>query len=323
MSEGGWHRLSREEMPPLDMKKLAFFGFRAWEGGHRLAVTLKKCGLELQVLVDGSKGAFTRLMDDADEPYILHLVESAQGAFVGLVREEYEAALAAIAKGCALYGGADVLGADLLYFARDKWDDTPDYPWDDLEAFVLRHELTGKWYALFMRVPPGRVGLSGKEPIAILNLHGEKEEVAALVDGERFLPAYHMNKKTWFTIPLDGRVPKEKILPLMEKSRELAAGTKKETLSAEEVLALVRKIPRGNVATYGQLARLLGKPRNSRLVGRILGRSGEGAPCHRVVNSVGRLAPAFKEQEERLAAEGVAVVNGRVSLKDYGWEEDV
>ena len=78
-----------------------------------------------------------------------------------------------------------------------------------------------------------------------------------------------------------------------------------ETL-AYEVLSVVEEIPAGKVATYGQIARLIGRPRNARLVGRILrGAEQYGSyPCHRVVNHAGRLAPGWPEQAALLAAEG-------------------
>ena len=62
---------------------------------------------------------------------------------------------------------------------------------------------------------------------------------------------------------------------------------------AYEVLSLVEEIPEGKVATYGQLARLIGREKNSRLVARILSRAERYGqfPCHRVVNHAGRLAP--------------------------------
>ena len=70
-----------------------------------------------------------------------------------------------------------------------------------------------------------------------------------------------------------------------------------ETL-AYEVLSVVEEIPAGKVATYGQIARLIGRPRNARLVGRILrGAEQYGSyPSHRVVNHAGRLAPGWPEQ---------------------------
>jgi methylated-DNA-protein-cysteine methyltransferase-like protein len=92
---------------------------------------------------------------------------------------------------------------------------------------------------------------------------------------------------------------------------------------AYEVLSAAAEIPRGKVATYGQLARLVGRERNSRLVGRILSHAelyGD-YPCHRVVSAAGRLAPSWPEQAELLRAEGVELkANGCVDLGRYGWK---
>ena len=92
----------------------------------------------------------------------------------------------------------------------------------------------------------------------------------------------------------------------------------------DAVLALVDSIPSGRVATYGQIARLIGRPKNARLVGKILSQSelyGGKHPCHRVVNAAGRLAPGGEEQAHLLWAEGIDLkANGRVDLKRYQWE---
>ena len=90
-----------------------------------------------------------------------------------------------------------------------------------------------------------------------------------------------------------------------------------------EVLSAVAEIPEGYVATYGQIARLTGKDRNARLVGKILSMAefyGD-YPCHRVVNHAGRTAPGFREQRQRLEAEGVGFrKNGCVDLTKYQWD---
>ena len=92
----------------------------------------------------------------------------------------------------------------------------------------------------------------------------------------------------------------------------------------KSVLALVDEMPSGRVATYGQIARLIGRPKNARLVGKILSQSelyGGKHPCHRVVNAAGRLTPGWEEQAHLLWAEGVDLkVNGCVDLKRYQWE---
>ena len=74
-----------------------------------------------------------------------------------------------------------------------------------------------------------------------------------------------------------------------------------------EILSVVEEIPEGRVATYGQIARLTGRDRNARLVGKILSMSAYFGqyPCHRVVNHAGRTAPGLFSQRQRLEAEGV------------------
>ena len=89
-----------------------------------------------------------------------------------------------------------------------------------------------------------------------------------------------------------------------------------------EILSVVEEIPEGCVASYGQIARLVGRDRNARLVGKVLSMAqfyGD-YPCHRVVNHAGRLAPNFYEQEYLLREEGVQFLpNGYVDLKRYQW----
>ncbi len=91
-----------------------------------------------------------------------------------------------------------------------------------------------------------------------------------------------------------------------------------------EILSVVDEIPMGKVATYGQIARLIGREKNARMVGKVLSLSqyyGE-YPCHRVVNHQGRLAPGWMEQRELLLEEGVLFKDdSHVDLKKCEWEE--
>ena len=70
-----------------------------------------------------------------------------------------------------------------------------------------------------------------------------------------------------------------------------------------EILSAVGEIPEGNVATYGQIARLVGRPKNARLVGRVLSQAERYGdyPCHRVVDHSGRLVPGWDAQAAMLA----------------------
>ncbi len=92
---------------------------------------------------------------------------------------------------------------------------------------------------------------------------------------------------------------------------------------AYEILSVVEEIPEGGVATYGQIARLIGREKNSRLVGKVLSNAEFYGrfPCHRVVSHNGRLAPGWAQQADLLAREGVTLKeDGHVDLKKYQWE---
>lgn len=90
-----------------------------------------------------------------------------------------------------------------------------------------------------------------------------------------------------------------------------------------EILSVVEEIPKGRVATYGQIARLIGRDKNARLVGKVLGMAqfyGD-YPCHRVVNHAGRLVPGWAEQEYLLRKEGVLMKDRfHADLKRCQWE---
>ena len=92
------------------------------------------------------------------------------------------------------------------------------------------------------------------------------------------------------------------------------------------ILAAVRRIPRGRVSTYGDVAQVAGLPRRARLVGTVLRQSPaeRGLPWFRVINASGRSSlpdgsDAQRRQWRLLEAEGVEVRKGRVDLQRFGW----
>jgi methylated-DNA-protein-cysteine methyltransferase-like protein len=95
---------------------------------------------------------------------------------------------------------------------------------------------------------------------------------------------------------------------------------------AEEVLALVERIPEGKVMSYGAIADALAdvSGRNSaRQVGTIMSRHGGGVPWHRVVNSSGRMPPGHEQEaRQRLLSEGVPLNGDHVDMSRARWQPD-
>mgnify|MGYP000926050415 FL=1 len=138
------------------------------------------------------------------------------------------------------------------------------------------------------------------------------------------IPGYHQNKKHWNTIILDGTIPDEDIKTMIAESYDIVTDS-----PARRIYEVVKRIPYGRVATYGQVAALAGDKNMARAVGNALHRNPdpENIPCHRVVNSKGELSGAFafggeSVQAKLLEAEGVQLVDGKVDLDKYQWRNE-
>ena len=134
------------------------------------------------------------------------------------------------------------------------------------------------------------------------------------------IPGYHQNKDHWNTIILDGSIPEKEICRMITESYDLVTDS-----PTKRIYEAVKRIPKGHVATYGQVAAMAGNPKMSRAVGNALHKNPdpENIPCFRVVNSKGELSGAFAfggagEQERRLEEDGVEVRDGKVDLKRFG-----
>ena len=134
------------------------------------------------------------------------------------------------------------------------------------------------------------------------------------------VPGYHQNKEHWNTIILDGSIPEKDIRRMIAESYDLVTDS-----PSKRIYEAVKKIPRGKVATYGQVAELAGDKKMARAVGNALHKNPDPdtIPCYRVVNAQGELAGKFAfggadVQAKLLEADGIEVIDDKVDLKKYG-----
>lgn len=139
------------------------------------------------------------------------------------------------------------------------------------------------------------------------------------------IPGWHQNKEHWNTVILDGSIPDDDIKIMIEQSYNLVTDS-----PTKRIYEAVKKIPKGYVATYGQVAEMAGNKKMSRAVGNALHNNPDpdNIPCYRVVNSKGELSGEFAfgglgEQAKLLAREGIEVYNGKVDLNKYGFNIDL
>lgn len=214
-----------------DRERLLSFGFRQQGEGLVYRTGMPVFGFEFRLTlhpdeVTGEMTAETEVLDlESNEPYVLHLSPDAAGEFVGRVREEYDRILETISAACfdqAVFQG-DVVKA-LIDHVAEKYGDTPEFLWPKFSKnAVWRRCDNRKWYGVLLTVSLQKLGLASEKEAVILDLRGEPEEIAQLVMGNRYFPGYHMNKKHWYTLILDGSVPLEEICRRLEESYRLAA----------------------------------------------------------------------------------------------------
>ena len=208
----------------VNTEKLLQNGFIKTERGYFRKSELLGFCLCVSVSENGKVNA--ELFDEeADAPYTLHLVPNAEGNFVGEVRKAYEDALLSLAETCferAVF--KQRLTKELLSVAKERYREDCEYLWERYpDCGVLRRADNRKWYAVIMTVAGNKVGLSTDNLVEIVDLRATQEVVHSLVEKRGFAAAWHMNKKSWITLLLDGSVEMSTVVDMLDNSRNLAA----------------------------------------------------------------------------------------------------
>lgn len=112
---------------------------------------------------------------------------------------------------------------NIINFALSLEGAMADKPFpEDFDTTVLRHKDTGKWFGIIMNISGNKVGLSPEIKVDVMNVKCKPEDTfTAREISSGILPAYHMNKKHWISILLNGTVEVELTEALLENSYEL------------------------------------------------------------------------------------------------------
>lgn len=209
-----------------DPEKLRAYGFRETDGAYLYEQPLLNGAFTLRVRVRAD-GVDACLIDAAtDEPYTLFLVEDAQGSFIGEVRAAYCDALSAVAEACfAKTVFQSGYSQSVIEYARNTYGDELEFLWEKSpKNAILRRKDNRKWYAALLTIAKSKLGAFPDEEIEVLDLRAAPEAIPDMVDGKRVFAGYHMNKKHWITLPLDGTLPAEEICAMLDTSYALAKG---------------------------------------------------------------------------------------------------
>ena len=209
----------------IDFKKLEEFGFKLKDNSYYYDIFLLNNQFKMTIKINLDNSIFTEIIDiETNEPYVLHLLEMKRSGYSEKVYKEYSEVLEKIQKECfkderfkANYT------KEIIDYINNKYGDKLEFLWEKSpKNAVVRRKSTKKWYAAILTISKRKIGLNTDELVEIINLHSSQEEIEKLIDNKKYFPAYHMNKKHWCTICLDGTVELKEIYELIDISYELA-----------------------------------------------------------------------------------------------------
>lgn len=208
----------------VNIKKLKRFGFSESDDKYVYYKNILGGQMRLEVVFIENE-IYTLIWDcETGEEYVLHNIEGASGEFVGKVRGEYDAIIGRISDECF---ETEIFKSDLaneiISYAKEKYGSVPEYLWEKFpDNAIFRRPDTKKWYAALLTAKNSSLGKSEEGKSEILDLRANPYDIPGLLDGKKYFPGYHMNKKHWITIFLDGSVSSEEICDMIDKSYSLA-----------------------------------------------------------------------------------------------------
>ena len=209
----------------IDLKRLKEFGFELMDNSYYYHTSLLKNQFKMTVKINLDNSIFTEIIDtETNEPYILHLLEMKRSGYSEKVYKTYSEVLEKIQKECfederfkANYT------KEIIDYVKNKYEDELEFLWEKSpKNAVVRRKSSNKWYAVILTISKRKLNLDSDKIIEVINLHNIAEEIEKLIDNKKYFPAYHMNKKYWCTICLDGTVELKEIYKLIDISYELA-----------------------------------------------------------------------------------------------------
>ena len=209
----------------INFKKLEEFGFKLKDNSYYYQTSLLKNQFKMSVKIGLDNLIFTEIIDtETTEPYVLHLLEIKRSGYSEKVYKAYSEVLEKIRKECF---EDEIFKAnytkEIIDYVKDKYGDELEFLWEKSpKNAVIRRKSSNKWYAVILTISKRKLNLDSDEIIEVINLHNTTEEIEKLIDNKKYFQAYHMNKKYWCTICLDGTVELKKIYKLIYISYELA-----------------------------------------------------------------------------------------------------
>lgn len=208
----------------IEYEKLLEYGFILKDNKYILEKSINNN--LFQVIVEISKdNSVSKVVDLATkEEYILVDVSSSAGDFVGRVKAEYDNILNDIIEKCTTLNIFKSKQTKMIIqYVKEKYKDDLEYLWKKFpNNAIWRNKRNNKWYGALLVVSENKLGISSDKVVEIIDLRYQKDKLKEVIDHNKILEGYHMNKNSWITIRLDESVEIEEIYKLIDNSYKLS-----------------------------------------------------------------------------------------------------
>lgn len=310
------------------------YGFKNEKDRYTYQTKIQNNQFEIEVVIS-DKESYSKVIDlENEEEFALVDVETSTGQFVGSIRQEYGNVIDDIIQKCTNKEAfKSKQSKEVIEYIEKKYGDKLEFLWEKFDDNAIwRNRQNDKWYGVLLTLSERKLGLESDKVVEVIDLRYQKEKIEDILNEPNIFPGYHMNKKSWITIKLDETIDTKRIYSLIDNSYNLSIGNKcgltGDSLS-QRVYEYLTTIPKGKVVTYKQVAESLGNKGLARAVGNILHKNPDEHkyPCYKVLNSKGELAEAFVfggkgVQKQKLERDGIKVINNKVDLSLYQWQEE-
>lgn len=208
----------------IDTSKLLKLGFTKEKDYYKYETKIMDNQFLLSILIDKNNIIKSKVIELSDnEEFLPYNIENTTGEFVGYMREEYNSIIENVKKTCC---SKSIYRSDysnlVIKYIKGKYNDDLEYLWKNSNNAIWRNKNNSKWYAALLIIDKNKLGLNESGQVELINLQLESELIEKLVDNKKYFKAYHMNKKYWISIKLDGSVNLEEIYKYIDNSYDIS-----------------------------------------------------------------------------------------------------
>ena len=204
--------------------KLISYGFESKENHYQYTTAIKNGEFLLTVHIGENGMTDTNLVEqESGESYVLYKT-SASGAYVGEIRAAIEHVLRDIAENCYIKEVFKTAQAQMtIKYIKETYGDEPEYLWTKFpDNAVWRRKDNQKWYGAILTVMGNKIGLDTNQVVEIIDLKMNPDHAKDILSREHYYPGWHMNKKSWYTLVLDGSISDDELKARIADSYKLA-----------------------------------------------------------------------------------------------------